>query len=84
MNPLGITDPVGLRVLGVPIDPLGITDPVGQGRRSKPGEKVTHWVKKGAIEGCGDNWSFRAGEAKDRLLFKKHLFSGILKTYPPD
>ena len=71
------------RIQGVQIvqgnpDPLGSRGPVGPGNsREILGENLTQRAKRGR----GDNRSFRAQEAFNRVLFEKHLFSGIPETY---
>ena len=50
--------------------------------RGIPGEKCTQWVRKKGSRGRGDKSAFRAQEAFDRVLLKKHLFSGFPKTDP--
>ena len=60
------------------LTPLGSRGPAGPGNsREILGENLTQRAKKGR----GDKSAFHAQEAFDRVLFERHIFSGILKTY---
>lgn len=56
--------------------------PLGQGIPQNQGEPGTQWVRMRGFAGAGDKSAFRAQEAFDGLLLKRHIYFGFPRTDP--